>query len=78
MSTNIRDVPCEHCGALRNTDKKIACPLCGSKEYPLIGYNYAHEARAIMVMASIIGAVVLLAILAGALFVIYTILALTS
>ena len=62
----IRYVLCEHCGNPREPDLGRACPLCGSRRYPLIGYSYQHEARTLMLMGLVIAALGLLAALAGA------------
>jgi hypothetical protein len=44
----------------------LACPLCLSRKYPVIGYSYAHEARSLMLMGVVIAVLGLVAVLAGA------------
>jgi hypothetical protein len=62
----IRYVPCEHCGNPRDPNLSLACPLCLSRKYPLIGYSYAHEARTLMLMGVVIAVLGLVAVLVGA------------
>ena len=62
----IRYVSCEHCGSPREPNLRLACPLCRSRRYPLIGYSYAHEARTLMLMGVVIAIQGLLAVLIGA------------
>jgi hypothetical protein len=62
----IRYVPCEHCGSPRDPNLGLACPLCLSRRYPIIGYSYAHEARTLMLMGVIVAVLGLLAVLIGA------------
>jgi hypothetical protein len=51
---------------------RIPCPLCRSRNYLIIGYSYEHEARTVMLMLIVIGGILLLAIVLGAAFFIYT------
>jgi hypothetical protein len=62
----LRYVLCEHCGSPRDPNLGLACPLCSSRRYPLIGYSFQHEARTLMTMGLAIAALVLLAVVAGA------------
>ena len=61
-----RYVPCEHCGSPRDPSLGEACPLCNSRQYPVIGYSYQHEARTLMTMGVVITVLTLLAVLIGA------------
>ena len=50
----------------RPTAPAVACPLCNSRRYPLIGYSYRHEARTLMAMGVVIALLALLAVALGA------------
>ena len=63
---NVRYVACEHCGSPCHPNLGLACPLCNSRRYPLIGYSYQHEARTLMTLGVTIAVLVLLAALIGA------------
>lgn len=56
---------CENCGNTRDSDMKKPCPKCGSRRYLLIGYKYSHEARAYLIAAAIVAALLLIALIAG-------------
>jgi hypothetical protein len=67
----IRYVLCEHCGSPRDPNLSLACPLCSSRRYPLIGYSYRHEARTLMAMGVVIALLALVAVAVGAAVLIY-------
>ncbi len=62
----IRYALCEHCGSPRDPNLALACPVCNSRRYPLIGYSYRHEARTLMSLGVVMAGLVLLAVLIGA------------
>jgi hypothetical protein len=68
MTVSVRDIICKHCGAFRDPILTKPCPLCGSRKYPLLGYNYAHEAKSFGCLLAIIGTLLLIAIAAGITF----------
>jgi len=64
---------CPKCGNnQRDSDFSKPCELCGSKTFVLIGYRYPKEAKDIYTMIGILATVLFLAILAGAVFLIFT------
>lgn len=68
-----KKVSCPKCGNnQRDDDFSKPCELCGSKTYTMIGYHYPKEAKDIYTMFGILAAVLFMAILAGAAFLIYT------
>ncbi len=67
----IRYVLCPHCGSPRDPNLAVACPLCNSRRYPLIGYSYRHEARTLMTMGVVIALLALLAVALGAAVLVY-------
>ncbi len=68
---NVRFEPCAHCGAMRNPDLTQPCSLCGSRKFPLLGYSYVHEARALIWMIAIISVILAAAVLIGAVVLIF-------
>ena len=68
---NPHNLPCPHCGHDRDKDLKLPCPLCDSRQYLFLGYNYSHEVKVFRWALAIVVTIVLLALVAGAGFLIY-------
>jgi len=58
-------VDCDNCGRPRSKDLRKACDQCGSRQYWLLGYVYAHEAKNISIRLMIVALVAAGAILYG-------------
>lgn len=69
--SNPRNIPCPHCGHDRDADLNEKCPLCGSREYWLLGYNYSREVKIFIRAVVIITLFALVAFAAGAAFLIF-------
>ncbi len=58
---------CKRCASSRNVDMHVPCEMCGSRQ-SLFGYLYEHEIQQLTVALIIISAVLLLAIITGAVY----------
>ncbi len=67
----IYNVICKRCGASRSGNLKEPCPLCGSREIPLLGYTYGIERKQIITAIIILVVMALLALVLGALYILY-------
>ncbi|MFT3892771.1 MAG: hypothetical protein QM730_14160 [Anaerolineales bacterium] len=67
----IYNVECKRCGASRNANLKEPCPLCGSREVPLLGYTYGIERSQIITALIVFAVMILVAVVAGALYILY-------
>lgn len=67
----IYNVSCKRCGASRSGNLKEPCPLCGSREIPLLGYTYGIERKQIVTALIILAVMVLIALVLGALYILY-------
>jgi hypothetical protein len=72
LASNVRQSQCDHCQTLRDPNLRKPCDLCGSRKYLFIGYSYQHEAKRILVTVSIIGFLLLAAVLAGIGYIVIT------
>lgn len=68
---SVRNISCPHCGHDRDDNLYQPCPLCHSRKYWLLGYNYSHEARIFFGALAVTAFFAMLAFAAGAIFLIY-------
>lgn len=69
--SDIDSISCSHDGAWRSPDLSQPCPGCGSKNF-FGRYLYPYERKQMIMMIAIIVAVIFCAILAGAIFLVVT------
>lgn len=69
MADFYNNISCKRCGSSRSSNLRTPCPMCGSRQIPLIGYTYRGERSQILTLLIILLILLVVAAASGALYI---------
>ncbi len=69
MADFYNNIACKRCGSSRSSDLRVPCPMCGSRQVPIIGYTYGGERSQILTILIVVLGLLVLAAASGAVYI---------